>query len=402
LVSTQLFSQQRLDSPQIDLSALRQYRLQRLRQELIARDIPACILLSPISLRYAVDFREYPLFQSHIPMFYLFIAAQGPVVMHGASHQSCELVNEYRPSVGFNPFDSGLELNAAASKFAQDVRIFLQDLGVHDRSPQIAVESMPADVFGALKSQGMKLVNADILMESAKSIKSEQEIACMKYSIAVAELGIHQMRQAMVPGVTENQLWSILHQVNIAHDGDWMEGRMMASGPRTNPWLQEASDRIIQDGELVAFDTDMLGPFGYFADISRTWLCGDKKPTAAQREVYRHAYEEIQHNTAQIQPGMLFSELIRRIYPRGEEFIAHRYPCAYHGVGMSDEYPKLYYPEDAERQYEGVIEPNMVLSVESFTGSVHGGEGVKLEQMVRVTETGTELLSSYPYESQLI
>ncbi|MGI9317708.1 MAG: M24 family metallopeptidase [bacterium] len=397
-----LFNQVRIDPPEIDLDAMRRYRLARLRQELVARDIPVCILLSPIGLRYAVDFREYPLFQSHIPMFYLFVAAQGPVVMHGASHQSCSLVDEYRPSVGFNPFDSGFELGKSAAQFAQDVKNFLCDLGVHDNAPSVAIEAMPADVFGALKSRRFNLVNADPLLEQARSIKSGQEIECMKHSIAVAELGIRQMREALIPGITENQMWSILHQVNIAHDGDWMEGRMLASGPRTNPWLQEASDRVIQDGELVAFDTDMVGPFGYCADISRTWLCGKKKPTPAQQELYRHAYEEVQHNTLQIQPGMRFSELIRRIYPRAEEFIAHRYPCVFHGVGMSDEYPKLYYPEDSDRHYEGMIKPDMVLCVESFTGSVQGGEGVKLEQMVRVTEDGTELLSSYPYETQLI
>ena len=369
---------------------------------MIARDIPLCILLSPISLRYAVDFREYQLFQSHIPMFYLFVAAEGPVVMHGASHQFCDLVTEYRPSIGFNPFDSGLELGGNAAQFAQDVKNFLHELGIFDSSPRIALEAMSADVFGALKSAKFRLINADPLIEKAKSIKCAEEIECIKHSIAVAELGIQRMRDVLVPGISENQLWSILHQVNIAYDGDWMEGRMLASGPRSNPWLQEASDRVIQDGELVAFDTDMVGPNGYCADISRTWLCGNKKPTPAQQDIYLHAHEEVQHNARQIQPGMRFSELIQRIYKRGEEYIAHRYPCVFHGVGMSDEYPKLYYPEDADRQYDGTIESNMVLCVESFTGSEHGGEGVKLEQMVHVTEDGTEVLSNYPFEDRLL
>ena len=118
----------------------------------------------------------------------------------------------------------------------------------------------------------------------------------------------------------------------------------------------------------------------------------------AQRRVYRHAVEEIQHNIEQIKPGISFRELIDRIYRRDDEYIARRYPCAFHGAGMSDEYPKLFYPEDAHRQYDGIIEENMVLCVESDTGAEYGGEGVKLEQMVRVTEGGTELLSTYPFE----
>ena len=224
----------------------------------------------------------------------------------------------------------------------------------------------------------------------------------MRHAIAVAEHGMDCMRQALEPGITENRLWSILHQVNIAHDGDWMEGRMLASGPRTNPWLQEATGRVIQAGELVAFDTDMVGPFGYFADVSRTWLCGDGKPSRAQRDIYRHAWEEIQHNISLIEPGIRFAELAAKIYPRRAEFIKHRYPCFAHGAGMSDEYPKLYYPEDGEQQYDGRIESGMVLCVESFTGSDQGGEGVKLEQMVLVTDNGAEPLSNYPFEDSLL
>ena len=66
---------------------------------------------------------------------------------------------------------------------------------------------------------------------------------------------------------------------------------------------------------------------------------------------------------------------------------------------MSDEYPQIRYRQDWEDMgYDGVIEKDMVLCVESFTGSEHGGEGVKLEQMVLVSEMGCQLLSMCPFE----
>ncbi len=391
-----------LKPPPIDLTALRHYRLSRLRRQLVEMDIPLAVLLQPISLRYAVDYREYPLFQSHIPTSYLFVPADGPVVLYGAYNRHYELVDDYRPGAGFTPFDSGFHLEAAAKKFARDVEGFLGEVGAGGRHPRIAVEHLPADVFGALKSRGFRLVSGEAVMEQARAIKSQTEIDCMRYSIAVAEHGMAEMQKALRPGMTENQLWAILHQVNVAHDGDWIEGRMLASGSRTNPWLQEAGDRVIHAGELVAFDTDMVGPFGYCADISRTWLCGDGSPTAAQCDLYRHAWEEVQHNTSVLKPGLGLREFAERIFPRRREFIAHHYPCFAHGIGMSDEYPKLYYPEDRDRQYDGVIEPGMILCVESFTGSDQGGEGVKLEQVVLVTDDGTEILSSYPYEGRFL
>ena len=391
-----------LQAPDVDLAAMRRYRLDRIRDQLRRQDIPLAILMQPVSLRYAVDFREYALFQSHIPMYVLFVPAEGPVVLHGAYNRQYDLVDDYRPSPYFNPFDGGMDLSGRAERFADEVVDFLAGMGVSGRGTPIAVECLPADVFGALKSRRLRLHNGEALVERARSIKSAEELACMRHAIAVAEHGMDRMRLALEPGISENSLWSILHQVNIAHDGDWMEGRMLASGPRTNPWLQEATGRIIRDGELVAFDTDMVGPFGYFADISRTWLCGNEKPSSAQQDLYRHAWEEIQHNISQIEPGIRFAELAAKIYPRREEFIKHRYPCFAHGAGMSDEYPKLYYPEDSDQQYDGRIEPGMVLSVESFIGSDQGGEGVKLEQMVLVTASGTEPLSTYPFEDNLL
>ncbi len=369
---------------------------------LVKTDTPLMVLLQPISLRYAIDFREYALFQSHIPKCALFLPAEGPVVLYGSSHQHYDLVDEYRLGIPLHPFDLGFNLEKSAKQFARAVAGFLAEIGEKGDHSKVAVESLPADFFGALKSLRLHLVSGESLMEQARTIKSEEEIACMRYSIAVAEHGMAAMQEALVPGMTENQLWSILHQTNIAYDGEWMEGRMLASGPRTNPWMQEANDRIIQAGELVAFDTDMIGPFGYCADISRTWLCGETRPTAAQRDLYRHAWEEVQYNTEELQAGRTLHEYGERIYARRQEFIAHRYPLFAHGIGMSDEYPKLYYPEDRHRQYNGVIEPGMIFCVESFTGSDKGGEGVKLEQVVLVTDRGTEVISHYPYEESLL
>ena len=178
---------------------------------------------------------------------------------------------------------------------------------------------------------------------------------------------------------------------------------MLASGPRTNPWLQEVSERVIEKGDLVAFDTDMIGPYGYCADISRTWLCGDDAPHATQRDRYRRAHEEVCRNLELVRPGVSFRELSDRALVQPEEFRAHRYPCLAHGIGMSDEYPKIYYREDWARDgYDGVVEEDMVLCIESFVGSEHGGEGVKLEQMALVTRDGAEVLSDYPFEAALL
>ncbi len=386
-----------------ELAELHSYRLQRIKQGMQQIDIALCILCNPVSLRYAVDYRGYQLFQSHIPTAYLYVALDGPTVLHGAGYKTLDLVDHYHEATFLSPFDAGFDIRSNCRQFVSEITDYLKQNHLYEHRPRIAIERFSPLLALTMHEAGMHLLDAEALLEQARLIKSSTEIQCIKHAIQVAESGMRKMRHALVPGITEEELWSILHQVNIARGGDWIEGRMLSSGLRTNPWLQEASDKVIHAGELVAFDTDMIGPNGYCADISRTWLCPPAKPTAHQKATYQHAYDEVHYNIALLKPGMSFYDLSHQAFKRHAEYIDRRYPCVMHGVGMSDEYPKIYYEEDWERAgYDGEIKENMVMSIESFTGSINGGEGVKLEQMVRITHNGYELLSRFPFETDLL
>jgi hypothetical protein len=70
--------------PTIDIERLHIHRLARLRACVEETGAAMCLLVNPVSLRYAVDYRAYALFQSHIPTAYLFVPVDGPVVIHGA------------------------------------------------------------------------------------------------------------------------------------------------------------------------------------------------------------------------------------------------------------------------------------------------------------------------------
>ena len=75
---------------------------------------------------------------------------------------------------------------------------------------------------------------------------------------------------------------------------------------------------------------------------------------------------------------------------------------AVHGIGMSDEWPGIFQAEDAHASCDGVIEPGMVLAVESYIGEVNGADGVKLEEMILVTDQGSRQLTRFPYEDDLL
>jgi len=393
-----------IPAPELDVAAMAAGRLANLRTTMVADAIDLLVLHNPVSLRYAVDYRGFNTFQAHIPSTYLLLPVEGPVVIHGAYAVDLPLVDEMRPGNSVTGFDAGLDQADAARRFATDVWAAVDALG-RDTVARVGVERLLPSAHAALDDVGIQAVDAEGTIELSRSRKSDLEMAALGHAIDVAQHGMAVMEAALVPGMTENGLWSLIHQVNVAHDGDWFDGRMLCSGPRTNPWYQEAGPRVIEAGDLVAFDTDMIGPYGYCADISRTFLCGGLPgrsagpvtPTTEQRHLYEMARHEVEHNTSLLRVGASFRELSVATWRQPDEVWVNRYVCAFHGVGMSDEYPKIPYPADWERcGYDGEVEDGLVLSVESYVGPDGGAEGVKLEQMVRVTADGVVPLSTYP------
>ena len=386
------------EMPEIDLERLYAYRVGRLREQMRQRGIGLTALVNPISLRYAVEYRTYALFQSHIPTTYVFVPAEGPLVIN-AAYGETDVVKDVRPGRPLHYFDGGEHLPELAQALAGDICEFLAETG--DTTRRVAVEYVNPSLTRALDARGLDVVDGVQVSEAARVIKNEDEVNCIKWSCAVAQLGIAKLEEALRPGVTEVQLWALLNYTNLANNGDWHDGRMLASGDRINPWLQEASQRVIQDGDLVGFDTDMVGPMGYFADISRTLHCGPSKPTKRQRELYQLAVEEVEYNMALLRPGLGLHAFRDLCKPMDPAFRERAYSCLLHGVGMCDEYPQVKHPWRTQ-VYDGTFEAGMVVCVESYCGAVGERDGVKLEQQVLITDTGYELLSDYPWDARLM
>ncbi|MEO0493838.1 MAG: Xaa-Pro peptidase family protein [Actinomycetota bacterium] len=390
----------------IDPVSLRSGRLARLRSEMATRGVAALVLTDPVNIRYASGARNMQIFTARNPARYLFVAVDGPVVLHeftGALHlaDGLETITEVRPATTASFVAAGDRIGAVEQQWAAEIRDLVAETVGLDST--VGVERVNAGAAIALGDLGLHLVDAQAAVERARAIKTPDEIACQVESMRATERAMAAMEAELRPGLTENELWSVFHQHVIAQGGDYIETRLLSSGPHTNPWFQETSAKVIERGELVAFDTDVVGCHGYYADYSRTFHAGPDDPSAEQRELYRIAHEQVHHNLAIIEPGLTFAAYSERAWDLPARFEAHRYYLSAHGVGMTGEYPYLYHAQDfASFGYDGVIEPGMTLCVESFIGGPDTREGVKLEQQVLVTDTGTELLSHYPFDERLL
>jgi Xaa-Pro aminopeptidase len=386
------------------LRDVRAYRLARVKEQLLKHKVPAILLYDPVNIRYATDTSNMQVWAGRNPARYVMVFANGHIVaweFHSSEHvwDGLSLDVEFRGAISWTFFNAGHEAERRAETWGNEILDVFRKHAPGERI--LAVDRL--DPFGTayLEKNGIALLDGQLLMETARLIKSAGELVLMRESLRAAEKGIERMKRELRPGITENDLWANLHYENIRHGGEWIETRLLASGDRTNPWMHECSARVLRKGDLLAFDTDMVGPNGYCSDISRTWLVGDGRPSDEQRKLYELAYSQVHFNMDLLRPGMTFREFSEKAWKIPDQYVKNRYCCLAHGIGMVDEYPSISHQVDWESSgYEGQFQVGMTVCVESYIGAEGGTQGVKLEQQVALTEHGCISLTDCSFETE--
>jgi len=398
-----------LDLP--DLQAMRRYRWDRLTRAVVTRDYAGLLLFDPLNIRYATDSTNMQLWNTHNPFRAVLLCADGYMVIWDYKNSPFlssfnPLVREARSGADLFYFDRGDKVDVAADTFANEVRVLLAEHAPGNR--RLAVDKIMLHGLRALEAQGLQIMEGEEVTEKARSVKGPDEIRAMRCAVHACETAVGAMerftREAVPQGQTsEDDIWAVLHAENIRRGGEWIETRLLTSGPRTNPWFQECGPRIVSENEIVAFDTDLVGSYGICVDISRTWWIGDRAPRADMVHAMQHAHEHIMTNMEMLKPGVMIPDLTRNTHVLDARFQALKYGCLMHGVGLCDEWPLVAYPDRAVAgAYDYPLEPGMVLCVEALVGEAGGDFSIKLEDQVLITEDGHENLVTYPFDRALM
>ena len=387
----------------VDEKAVRAHRGGRIREELGRQGHEAVLVVDPVNLRYATGTRNMQVWTMHNICRYALVFAHGPTVLFDLAtgrHLSAglESVSEVRSSIPFDYMLVGGNAERMAERWAAQVDDTLREHGC--TGDRIAVDRADALMVWALERRGRRVVDGKSLLEHARAIKSSEEIAAFRFSLRTCEESVRSLHAFVAPGMSESEALGHLVGESIARGGEYPETRLLSSGPRTNPWFQETSGRFLQAGDLLSFDTDLIGPMGFYNDISRSWTVGGSRPSPAQKTLFDISREQLSHNIELLRPGVAFLDYASRAYRLPDLYLANRYADIVHGCGLGVEYPFVLYPEDAEDgAYDGHFEANMIVCVESYVGALDGVEGVKLEQPVLITDHGPEILSELPLDA---
>ena len=394
-----------------DLAAMRGFRHKRLTDHIVARGYAGLLMTDPLNIRYATDSTNMQLWNTHNPFRAVLVCADGYMVIWDYKNAPFlskfnPLVREQRSGADLFYFVRGDKIGAQADVFANEIRVLLAEHAPGHK--RLAVDKVMLHGLRSLEAQGFEVMDGEEVTEKSRAIKGLDEIKAMRCSSHACETAVRVMedfaRTNIGDGVTcENDVWAVLHAENVRRGGEWIETRLLASGPRTNPWFQECGPRVCQQNEVLSFDTDLIGAYGICTDISRSWWIGPDKPRPDMVYAMQHAVEHIQTNMQMLKPGVMIPELSANTHVLDDKYQKQKYGCLMHGVGLCDEWPLVAYPDRAvEGAYDYPLEPGMTLCVEALVGEVGGDFSIKLEDQVLITEDGFENLTQYPFDDALM
>ena len=247
--------------------------------------------------------------------------------------------------------------------------------------------------------------DGDTPMQMARMIKLPEELVLLEEATAIADAVTATATATVADGVRECEVAAEAMRTLFRLGGEYahVTTPFVASGEHMAPPNRICSDKIIRHGDIVFIDIGAAWG-GYFGDVARAVICG--KPSDEQKKIYTAVYEGLKAGIAEMRPGRTNKDCAEAlIRTAGKYGLSGRFLSLFigHGVGIgANEPPYIGETLPGAPTYE--FRPGMVFAVEPliWVEGVPGGGGVRLEEMVLVTDKGPHVMSRAPFDDKLI
>lgn len=287
-------------------------------------------------------------------------------------------------------------------KFVDQIKADLKDWGL--LKEPLGLDFWDPGIVKAFQDEGMdpQPLGGLALIE-ARKIKSKDEIECLRTAARICEAAFYEVSKAIRPGARECDLVGLAHYAVYRHGGRVYSGIFAASGPHSWPNPREFSDRMIAPGDMVYMDTYNVDYNGYKTCFYRTFSCG--QPSEKMKDIYQENLDWLYDAITVIKPGCTTKDIAEQ-WPSGPKVwadigIVTEDQTAgsnwMHGIGHS-----LYEPPLAWRatslKHPLKIEEGMTFAIETQHGDAKTGQGVRIEEMIAVTDSGVDILTRWPID----
>ncbi len=294
---------------------------------------------------------------------------------------------------------------AAVKRFVDQILTELKRAGVEKEV--LAIHFSDPAISAAFEAKGVKTNGEGYLaMLDARKHKMPEEVQCLRNTCSVGDAMFEALRQTVRPGVSEHEVLGEVFKACYANGGEVHSGVFVTSGPYTWPNLRHWTGRRLNPGDVIYMDVYNTSWNGYKTCYYRTFSLGE--PSKATKDAYQRAYDWLFDSISVIKPGVTTKEIAEK-WPSGPKVwadigVVHEDQTAgnnwAHGIGLTLYEPPLVW-RGCSLDHPMVMEEDMCIAIETQEGDGQG-QGVRLEEVLRVTKTGVEILSKWPIKEMTV
>lgn len=353
-------------------------RVERLRERFAALDLDALLVSQPESRRYLSGYTGHDLPPRDSAGYLLITRERAYLLTDGrTSEQAAKEAPDYVV----------LEYNAR-TRLTQHLARLAREHGLR----RVGFESihLPYSIYQQIAEMlrgNAELIPTTDLVDQLRIVKDAEEIDRIRTAQRILDDCFAAVSEALRPGMTERQVARMVENYLNEHAHGTSFPSIIASGPNASMPHAAITDRQLQPGEPITIDIGALYE-GYCSDMTRT-VCLGPAPDRL-REIYGIVLRAQERAEAEIRPGMTGQQadaLARQVIEEAG-YGAYFTHSTGHGIGLEVHEPPWVSPTKGEQ----LLQPGMVFSVEPGI-YLPGWGGVRIEDLVLMTENGVEVLA---------
>jgi len=389
----------------VDLEALRQKRIAKADEQRRAAGLDALLVWKDENCRYLTDLRPQLIAGKTTALNgALLVEGKAPILFCSGGER--DRVDRTMPWIEEAHTIPIIEERALVNGMVKDILgPVLRNHGLAEA--RIGLDESNTVFTKALAGHFPKLAveDGDTPMQQARKIKLPEEIVLLEEATALADAVTATATAAVADGVRECEVAAEAMRTLFRLGGEYAHVMtpFVASGEHMAPPHRICSDKLIRHGDIVFIDIGAAWG-GYFGDVARTIICG--KPSEEQKRIYTAVYEGLKAGIDEMRPGRTNKDAADALIRTADKYgLGGRFLSLFigHGVGIgANEPPYIGETLPGAPTYE--FQPGMVFAVEPliWVEGVRGGGGVRLEEMVLVTEGPPHVMSRAPFEERLM
>ncbi len=383
----------------INFERMRRERLARTQAALKRHHIAAALFMRHENIRYTTAVRGH----AFAPQLnYALVFAEHEPIVYELGDQLeqqktyCPWIRPENLHFSYCWLDSICGPEAAAGEAKQFAEAIVRDLKAHGAyGEKLGVDALDDAGRQALQAAGVHLVNVKPAIMEARRNKTPDEVACLETAIAIANAG-YMSFMSFKPGLRERDGGATMYDAMMRAGAEVVSGGVRAAQNTFDVYHFGNTDQIVDPGDLVQVNTCGTVYAGYKVCLYRSFIVG-RRPNSRERDWYARCHDRVYGMIQQIRPGATTADAAKALLPAATWGYQAEQPMLVaevgHGIGMTYEEPVI--SRLWSFDHPQVFEPGMVVAVECREGE-RGYGGVRLEEMVLITETGHRVLSNWP------